>query len=221
MERMKCSGIFDVAVRGPSVCISHAVAMLGTVNLAAGALLLTSGAFTFVRRAQPVIAPAPTPFVGKRGVSRAFEAVGRFSQRLRSIGRKRSIERVNTDGADKILDALDSMFGRTVLRQLFRAVDSDRDGRLDLEEALIGLRRIPGLADAPRAQLEEVARRADHDGDGVSFDEVLGCPRAQRRPLVERALLAFGPTQPQSGAESSAAVLTATSSVSSWSASWR
>ncbi|KAG8463371.1 hypothetical protein KFE25_004882 [Diacronema lutheri] len=174
------------------------------VRSAVALVALSSAAYAYGLSSPPVSTPPPAPAT-KRGVPGAVAAVVRFSrhvagaighagaQHINHIGARRSRERAS--GADKILAALDSSFGRIVLRQLFHAVDADRDGVLNRAESMDGLRRIPGLGLAPAARLEEVARRADKDGDArISINEVLTSPRELRRPLVELALAAFATT---------------------------
>lgn len=160
-------------------------------------MLTAAYALTLASSAGALAAAPPAPaLAGRYDMQGVMSAVGRLSWSVAStLGfapEDGADDGAPSDSADRILDTLNSTFGRVVLRQLFHAVDRDRDGQLNLAEALVGLRRIPGLENAPSVRLEQAAKRGDTNSDAhVSLEEVLGAPRAISRPIVELALSAF------------------------------
>jgi len=95
---------------------------------------------------------------------------------------------VHSDLIKSFVATSDSEFGKSVLRQLFKAVDTDNSGYLDKEELTVALNML-GFKWLKDKQVDKIFQRADENGDlEISLEEFMDeAPKTLKVNLVKLA----------------------------------
>ncbi|KAL9190448.1 hypothetical protein ACHAXT_007659 [Thalassiosira profunda] len=95
---------------------------------------------------------------------------------------------IHSDLIKSFVDTSDSAFGKTVLTQLFKLVDTDNSGYLDKSEVAVALNLL-GFKWLGEKQVGKIFERADANGDlEISLEEFINeAPKTLRTNLVKLA----------------------------------
>eukprot|EP00573_Skeletonema_grethae_P000925 CAMPEP_0201689880 /NCGR_PEP_ID=MMETSP0578-20130828/3417_1 /ASSEMBLY_ACC=CAM_ASM_000663 /TAXON_ID=267565 /ORGANISM="Skeletonema grethea, Strain CCMP 1804" /LENGTH=233 /DNA_ID=CAMNT_0048174677 /DNA_START=162 /DNA_END=863 /DNA_ORIENTATION=+ len=95
---------------------------------------------------------------------------------------------IHSDLIKSFVGTSDSAFGQTVLRQLFKYVDTDNSGYIDKEELAVALSLL-GFKWLKEKQVNGIFKRADVNEDGkISLEEFMDeAPRTLKTNLVKLA----------------------------------
>eukprot|EP00986_Skeletonema_menzelii_P005667 scaffold2103_cov138-Skeletonema_menzelii.AAC.1 len=95
---------------------------------------------------------------------------------------------IHSDLIKSFVGTSESVFGQTVLQQLFKYVDTDRSGYIDKEELSVALSLL-GFKWLKEKQVNAIFERADVNNDGIiSIEEFIDeAPRTLKTNLVKLA----------------------------------
>ena len=95
---------------------------------------------------------------------------------------------IHSDLIKSFVDTSDSDFGKAVLKQLFKAVDTDNSGYLDKEEVAVALNLL-GFKWLKEKHVAKIFERADANGDEkISLEEfMVEAPKTLKTNLVKLA----------------------------------